>query len=127
MTSGHVDVIERARARVRSGHRSVAPNIRKELFTTGRVEMLRGGCREFSGVEVDSFSGLLVNYAVTAQCDCAGAESGVRRVRTADGQMNRSPARTFIQFSDDNREHSFSAEYHEVARWAEREDGSAGG
>lgn len=67
VTSGHLDVIERARQVFGKVIVSVAPNERKEtLFTTDeRVEMLREVCRGFSNVEVDSFSGLLVNYALT--------------------------------------------------------------
>ncbi len=124
VTSGHVDVIERARHVFDRVIVSVAPNIRKEgLFTTEeRVEMLREVCREFSGVEVDSFSGLLVNYAVTH-----GANVIVRGLRAVSdfelelqmAQMNRSLAPDIhTVFLMTTTEHSFlsSSIVREVAR-----------
>jgi len=65
VTYGHIDVIERA---VRIFGRltvAVAENLEKEpLFTVGeRLDMLRSAAGKIPGVEIDSFSGLLVEYA----------------------------------------------------------------
>jgi len=65
VTSGHLDIIERADRIFDRVIVAVAPNTQKQpLFTADeRLEMLRAVCHGYQTVEVDSFSGLLVNYA----------------------------------------------------------------
>ncbi len=65
VTNGHLDIIRRGRRIFPRLVVAVAINPRKHpMFTVEeRVEMLREALRSESGVEVDSFQGLLVEYA----------------------------------------------------------------
>lgn len=66
VTNGHMDVIERASKVVDKLIVSVLMNPRKisGLFSIDeRIEMLRSCTAHLSNVEIDSFSGLLVDYA----------------------------------------------------------------
>jgi pantetheine-phosphate adenylyltransferase len=65
ITYGHVDVIERAREIFDKVIVMVARNSSKApLFSTEeRVKMIKDVVKKFKNVEVDSFEGLLVNYA----------------------------------------------------------------
>ncbi len=65
VTTGHLDVIERASDLFNRVIVAVAPNNQKQsLFSTEeRVEMLQKVCTSFTNIEVDFFTGLLVNYA----------------------------------------------------------------
>jgi len=64
-TNGHLDIIERSSRMFAHVVVAVASNIRKNaMFTPAeRVRMLRGLTSKWENVEVDSFSGLLVDYA----------------------------------------------------------------
>lgn len=64
-TNGHLDIIERSSLMFEQVIVAVARNIRKNaMFTTGeRVRMLGGLTSQWQNVKVDSFSGLLVDYA----------------------------------------------------------------
>lgn len=64
VTCGHVSLVRRAASVFGNVIVAVATNSRKsELFTSDeRVEMLRMATDGIPGVEVDSFSGLLVDY-----------------------------------------------------------------
>jgi pantetheine-phosphate adenylyltransferase len=64
VTSGHIDVIERAARVFGEVIVAVAPNLsKKSLFTVEeRVEMLRDATSHIANVRVDSFHGLLVDY-----------------------------------------------------------------
>lgn len=64
VTCGHVSLVRRAASVFGNVIVAVATNSRKsELFTSDeRVEMLRMATAGIPGVEVDSFSGLLVDY-----------------------------------------------------------------
>ncbi|HTM44635.1 MAG TPA: pantetheine-phosphate adenylyltransferase [Polyangiaceae bacterium] len=79
-TNGHMDLVERAtqlfaRVVVAVGSHPT----RSALFTTTeREELLRAACAHFPNVEVDSFSGLLVDYARQR-----GARVMVRGLRAA--------------------------------------------
>lgn len=65
VTNGHLDIIRRGRRIFPRLVVAVAINPRKNpMFTVEeRVEMLREALRGETGVEVDSFQGLLVEYA----------------------------------------------------------------
>lgn len=65
VTNGHMDMIHRARKVFPRLVVAVAINIRKHpMFTPEeRVEMLHESLLGLDGVEVDTFSGLLVDYA----------------------------------------------------------------
>jgi pantetheine-phosphate adenylyltransferase len=65
VTNGHLDLIERASKLFGRVVVTVARNAEKEpMFTLKeRVEMLREATQPFSNVEVDTFDGLLVDYA----------------------------------------------------------------
>jgi len=65
VTNGHLDIIERAARRFDALVVAVLDNPSKRpLFTVEeRVSMLKEVTQELSNVEVDSFSGLLVEYA----------------------------------------------------------------
>jgi len=64
-TVGHLDIIERSSRVFSRVIVAVAMNIRKNVwFTpTERMAMLRKLTRTYSNVEIDSFRGLLVDYA----------------------------------------------------------------
>jgi pantetheine-phosphate adenylyltransferase len=65
ITNGHVDIVRRARALFDRVIVAVAENVRKApLFTLSeRTGMIRASVGDDPRIEVDSFSGLLVNYA----------------------------------------------------------------
>ena len=64
-TNGHLDVVRRAAALYERVVVAVVENFSKQpLFAAGeRVEMLREALEDVPEVEIDSFSGLLVDYA----------------------------------------------------------------
>jgi pantetheine-phosphate adenylyltransferase len=64
VTSGHIDVIERAAEVFGQVIVAVAPNLtKKALFTVEeRIEMLREVTSHIPNVRVDAFDGLLVDY-----------------------------------------------------------------
>ena len=65
VTNGHLDVVRRAAQLYERVVVAVVENPSKEpLFPSAeRVEMLREALEDVPGVEIDSFSGLLVDYA----------------------------------------------------------------
>tara|TARA_B100001540_G_C15656635_1_gene573593 strand:- start:238 stop:741 length:504 start_codon:yes stop_codon:yes gene_type:complete len=65
ITNGHIDIINRASALFDKLIIAVASNKSKEslLSKNERVEILRDSLSENSKVEIDSFEGLLVDYA----------------------------------------------------------------
>jgi pantetheine-phosphate adenylyltransferase len=65
VTNGHLDVVRRAATLLDRVVVAVVENPSKQpLFETAeRVEMLREALSDVQGVEVDSFAGLLVDYA----------------------------------------------------------------
>jgi pantetheine-phosphate adenylyltransferase len=65
VTNGHIDIIQRASRCFERVVVAVLENPAKDpLFSTDeRVAMLKEGVSEMENVEVDSFSGLLVDYA----------------------------------------------------------------
>lgn len=65
ITNGHLDVVRRAAKLFDRVIVAVAENAEKQpLFTVAeRVELARAAVRGLKGVEVDHFSGLLVDYA----------------------------------------------------------------
>jgi len=71
VTNGHLDIIERAAKVFGKVIIAVAPNpIKAALFTVEeRIEMLREVCSKWPNVEVDSFTGLLVEYAKSRDAD----------------------------------------------------------
>lgn len=64
-TFGHLDIIDRSSRVFSRVIVSVALNIRKNVMFTPaeRVALLRKLTRSYTNVEIDSFRGLLVNYA----------------------------------------------------------------
>lgn len=69
VTTGHVDIIERSCRHFDRVIVAVVHNVTKTpLFTLDeRVEMIRESIAHLPNVEVDSFSGLLVNYVAERQ------------------------------------------------------------
>lgn len=65
ITNGHLDILERALRLFDKVIITIARNAAKTpLFTEAeRLEMIREVVKEFKNVEVDSFEGLLVDYA----------------------------------------------------------------
>ncbi len=78
ITNGHLDIIERAAQLFDRVIVAVATNSAKTaLFSTAeRVEMIRQAAAPFANVEVDSFTGLLVEYAAAR-----GAQALIRGLR----------------------------------------------
>jgi pantetheine-phosphate adenylyltransferase len=87
VTNGHLDLIERARAIC--GHLIVAilsNEDKKPMFTAAeRVEMVREAVASYQDVEVDSFDGLLVDYA--QQRGCAMIVRGIRAISDYENEM----------------------------------------
>lgn len=65
MTYGHMDIIKRASAIFDELTVSVLNNVNKKaLFSVEeRVEILKEATKDLSNVKIDSFSGLLIDYA----------------------------------------------------------------
>jgi len=66
VTNGHLDIIERSRGIFHRVIVAVLANVEKEPFfdTDKRLEMLREVTQEWDNVEVETFEGLLVKFAV---------------------------------------------------------------
>ncbi len=66
VTNGHVDIIERSHRLFDRVIVAVLANVEKEPFfdTDKRLEMLREVTQEWDNVEVETFEGLLVKFAV---------------------------------------------------------------
>ncbi len=71
ITNGHIDIIKRSLSLFDRVIIAVNDNPpRKFLFTTKeRVEMIREALHPFNRIEVESFQGLLVNYAKTKKAN----------------------------------------------------------
>jgi pantetheine-phosphate adenylyltransferase len=87
VTNGHVDIIERASRHFASVVVAVLVNPAKEpLFTLEeRLAMLKEATSDLSGVEIDSFSGLLVDYA--KQRGSAVIVKGLRAISDFDYEL----------------------------------------
>jgi pantetheine-phosphate adenylyltransferase len=87
VTNGHLDIIQRASNRLDLVIVAVLSNPAKEpLFSVDeRVAMLKEGVAEMDNVEVDSFSGLLVDYAVAR--DVRIVVKGLRAVTDFDYEL----------------------------------------
>src|SRR5438552_18994959 len=72
ITNGHLDIIERSRKIFDELIIAILINIEKNpLFDPEeRLEIIRAEVAPLSGVRVDTFNGLLVNYAVSQKADC---------------------------------------------------------
>lgn len=124
VTLGHLDIIERARARFSRVIVAVSQNPSKSpLFTLAeRVALLEDAIEGLPGVEVDSFDGLLVDFAA----DRPGSVlvKGLRAVSDFDyelqmAQMNARLRGVETLFMAATPEHSFlsSSIVREVARF----------
>ena len=71
VTNGHIDIIERGLKLFDKVIVSILHNPGKEnLFTLDeRLEMLKDCLKKFNNIEIDSFDGLLVDYAATRNAD----------------------------------------------------------
>jgi pantetheine-phosphate adenylyltransferase len=87
VTNGHLDIIHRAARCFDAVVVSVLENPAKApLFTTEeRVGMLKEAAEEIENVEIDSFSGLLVDYA--ARRDIRIVVKGLRAVTDFDVEL----------------------------------------
>ena len=85
VTNGHLDIIERAKSIF--GHVIVAvlDNVsKKSLFTTEeRIYLLKEVLKDDENIEIDSFSGLLVDYAKKKNCEVI-----VRGLRSASDYLS---------------------------------------
>ncbi len=72
LTRGHLDVIARAAAQFGSVVVAIGSNMGKNaLFTPAeRVVMVREACAELSGVDVELFDGLLVDFCRDVDAGC---------------------------------------------------------
>jgi pantetheine-phosphate adenylyltransferase len=124
VTGGHLDVIDRARRYFDTLVAAVLENPGKEpLFSLDeRVTMLKEAVADLPNVEVDSFSGLLVDYAKVR-----GASVVVKGLRAVSdfeyelqmAHMNRhlSDVETFFVMSDPRWSYVSSSLIKEVARY----------
>ncbi|HEX2026029.1 MAG TPA: pantetheine-phosphate adenylyltransferase [Actinomycetota bacterium] len=124
VTNGHLDIVRRAAARFDRVVMAVIQNPAKApLFEVAeRVEMLREAVEDLANVEVDSFTGLLVDYA---RAKSAGViVKGLRAVSDFDyelqmAQMNRHLAEVETFFVPTSAKWSYlsSSLVKEVARY----------
>lgn len=65
ITNGHLDVLKRASKIFDHVHIAVATNMNKSPFFSAeeRVELIKGCTQKFDNISVDSFDGLVVDYA----------------------------------------------------------------
>ena len=100
VTYGHIDIITRA-SRI-FDHIIVAVlnnSAKSPLFTVEeRVTMLREVCAHMPNVEIDSFSGLLVDYA--RQKDCHIAIRGLRAMTDFDYELHFAQTNSTISRGD---------------------------
>lgn len=87
VTNGHLDIIERASKKV--DHLIVAvlnnPSKKSTFSLEERIYLLEEVTKRFPNVEVDHFSGLLTDYAVTK--DCTTMIRGLRAVSDFEYEM----------------------------------------
>jgi pantetheine-phosphate adenylyltransferase len=124
VTGGHLDVIDRASRHFDTLVAAVLQNPAKDpLFTLDeRVTMLKEAVAEMKNVEVDTFSGLLVDYARNR--GAAVIVKGLRAVSDFEyelqmAHMNRhlSDVETFFVMSDPKWSYVSSSLIKEVARF----------
>jgi pantetheine-phosphate adenylyltransferase len=72
ITNGHLDIIERTRRMFDEVIIAILVNIEKKpLFNVEeRIELIQSVVGAWPEVKVDTFNGLLVNYAVSQKADC---------------------------------------------------------
>jgi len=89
VTNGHLDVIERAAELFEQVAVAVAADSGKTpLFTTDeRVQLLRDACAHLPNVRVDSFDGLLVDFA--AQQGASVVVKGLRAVSDFEYELQQ--------------------------------------
>jgi len=87
ITEGHVDIIRRASKMFGKVIVAVAEDADKDpLFSRAeRVQMVAEACRDLANVEVDSFSGLVVEYA--RQQGAVAIVKGLRAVSDFEREM----------------------------------------
>ena len=87
ITRGHIDILERSSKLFDRIIVAVVHNVNKKgLFTLDeRVEMIRDATRHVPNVEVDCFSGLLVDYVAEGAC---GIVRGLRTVSDFEYEMH---------------------------------------
>jgi pantetheine-phosphate adenylyltransferase len=124
VTNGHLDIVRRAASLFDRVVMAVIENPAKApLFEVEeRVTMLRDAVGDLDGVEVDSFSGLLVDYARTKEAGVI--VKGLRAVSDFDyeqqmAQMNRHLAEVETVFVPTSAKWSYlsSSLVKEVARY----------
>ena len=124
VTGGHLDVIERASRHFETLVAAVLQNPAKEpLFTVDeRVTMLKEAVSDLPNVEVDTFSGLLVDYAGRREANVV--VKGLRAVSDFEyelqmAHMNRhlSDIETFFVMSDPKWGYVSSSLIKDVARF----------
>jgi pantetheine-phosphate adenylyltransferase len=124
ITNGHLDIIERAHRRFQHVVIAVSQNPAKSpLFTLEeRVGMVKEVVANLDGIEVDSFDGLLVDYA--RRRDIGIVVKGLRAVTDFEyelqmAQMNHKLAEVETLFMVATPSHSFlsSSLVKEIARF----------
>ena len=128
MTYGHLDVIRRAAAMFDELTVSVLDNINKNsLFSVAeRVKILEEATKDLPNVKVDSFQGLLIDYA--KQKDIHIAIRGLRAI--TDFEYELQIAQTNSKFSGGNLDTIFlttSLEYAYLSSSTVKEIASFGG
>lgn len=112
VTNGHLDVIERASHLFDEVVVAVLVNVsKKSLFNLDeRIDMLRQSCRDIPQVRVESFQGLLVDFA--REHEISAVVKGLRAVTDFDyelqmAQMNHRLTRLETLFVATNPEYSY--------------------
>lgn len=87
ITNGHLDIIRRASLLFDKVYVTVLTNSSKQPFFTvqQRMDMIAMCCKDIPGVEIESFDGLLVDYA--KQKDAIAMVRGLRAVSDFEYEM----------------------------------------
>ncbi len=125
VTNGHLDIIKRASRKVDKLVVAVLYNQAKEgtFSIDERIKLLRQVTKDIGNVEIDSFSGLLTEYALTK--DCTNIIRGLRAVSDFEYEMQMALVNrklednleTFFMVSDSQNAYLSSSIVKEVAKF----------
>lgn len=92
VTYGHIDIIDRSARNFDHVIVAVLNNpSKKSMFTIDeRIKLLKEVLKDYDNIEVDSFSGLLVNYAL--EKDCTKIIRGLRAVSDYEYELQMASA-----------------------------------
>lgn len=87
LTNGHLDLIERCSKKFDNVIIGVLNNVSKKgIFSVDeRIELIRSSTRHLSNIQIETFTGLLIDFAKTK--DCPNIVRGLRAVSDLEYEM----------------------------------------